>query len=120
MPEITRRIVFNINAILDGRGLTQTWLANKIGKKQPQLSRYLSGAAELPNDWAEAIAGALDESLEKLLGLPAQPDRDASLMRLSCVSAILEADASHLGPVLDLLLKLPKAASNQRKGRSSG
>src|SRR4029453_11409256 len=60
-------------------GTTQTYICAVIGRNQPWLSRYLSGAIDADVDTLVALAKVFDHSLFALLAIPAGPD-DAAVI----------------------------------------
>lgn len=54
---------------LRGTGMTQVVLAEKIGRKQAWMSRYLDGEFDTDLDTLERLAHAFDHTLAELLDL---------------------------------------------------
>jgi len=118
MSSVIARIVNNINQILERDRIKQVWLAEKLGKKQPQISRYLLGKELLPMELAEAIAPLIGTTIDDLIKPPAGTGSEEEL-RLACISAILRADRGDLKLLQDAFPHLFQPALNQQKGRSS-
>lgn len=57
---------------LRGAGMTQVTLADKIGRTQAWMSRYLDGEFDTDLDTLEKMAGAFDHTLAELLDV--RPD----------------------------------------------
>lgn len=56
----------NVRAEMARRGITQTQLAEQIGRSQPQLSKRLTGAIPFDINELTAVAEALSVPIEKL------------------------------------------------------
>ena len=56
----------NVRAEMARRGITQTQLAEQIGRSQPQLSKRLTGASPFDINELTAVADALSVPIEKL------------------------------------------------------
>ena len=56
----------NVRAEMARRGITQTQLAEQIGRSQPQLSKRLTGAIPFDINELTAVADALSVPIEKL------------------------------------------------------
>ncbi len=56
----------NVRAEMARRGITQTQLAEQIGRSQPQLSKRLAGAIPFDINELTAVADALSVPIEKL------------------------------------------------------
>ena len=55
-----------VKKIMKQRGITQSWLAQKIGATEATLSRYVNNSRKPQADIAAEIAEALDVSLDYL------------------------------------------------------
>ena len=62
-----------VKKIMKQRGITQTWLAKKIGATETTLSRYINNSRKPQADIAAEIAEALDVSLDYLMGITGFP-----------------------------------------------
>ena len=62
-----------VKKIMKQRGITQTWLAQKIGATEATLSRYVNNSRKPQADIAAEIAEALDVSLDYLMGITGFP-----------------------------------------------
>lgn len=55
-----------IKQILEHQGRRQEWLAERTGRSKFDVSRFLSGARRMPDEFAERSAELLDVPLELL------------------------------------------------------
>ena len=62
-----------VKKIMKQRGITQSWLAQKIGATEATLSRYVNNSRKPQADIAAEIAEALDVSLDYLMGISGFP-----------------------------------------------
>ncbi|MBQ7124212.1 MAG: helix-turn-helix transcriptional regulator, partial [Oscillospiraceae bacterium] len=62
-----------VKKIMKQRGITQAWLAQKIGATEATLSRYVNNSRKPQADIAAEIAEALDVSLDYLMGITGFP-----------------------------------------------
>ncbi|MBE6893761.1 MAG: helix-turn-helix transcriptional regulator [Ruminococcaceae bacterium] len=62
-----------VKKIMKQRGITQSWLAQKIGATEATLSRYVNNSRKPQADIAAEIAEALDVSLDYLMGISCFP-----------------------------------------------
>jgi transcriptional regulator with XRE-family HTH domain len=58
--------IANLRAVMEREGVSQTSLAEKIGKPQGRVSKVLSGKAGLSHDLACAMARAAGKGVEEL------------------------------------------------------
>lgn len=62
-----------IKKIMKQRGITQSWLAEKVGTTEATLSRYLNSSRKPQADIAAEIAEVLDVSMDYLMGITGFP-----------------------------------------------
>ncbi|MBR3953437.1 MAG: helix-turn-helix transcriptional regulator [Oscillospiraceae bacterium] len=62
-----------VKYIMKQRGITQSWLAQKIGITEATLSRYVNNSRKPQADIAADIAEVLDISLDYLMGISGCP-----------------------------------------------
>lgn len=56
----------SLKLLLDARGWTQARFASELGRAQPEVSRWINGLREIPDDVQEALTNALGVSVDAL------------------------------------------------------
>jgi transcriptional regulator with XRE-family HTH domain len=69
-----------IKSWLETTGQTQTWLAERIGRNQPWMTRYLRGEFDADLETLQKIAREFGHPLSALLDLPAADPAETRLV----------------------------------------
>ncbi len=116
----------NLRDIMGLRGITQAWLAEKTDITEATISRYLTGVHSPKIEYIAKMAGAMNVSVDYLLGLSASsiPNEPPSPEVRTLLAAYDRADAHTKKMVwmqLDLFLsdEEKELAPQQSKERKS-
>lgn len=116
----------NLRDIMNLRGITQAWLAEKTEITEATISRYLTGVHSPKIEYIAKMAGAMNVSVDYLLGLSSSsiPDEPPSPEVRTLLAAYDRADAHTKKMVwmqLDLFLsdEEKELAPKQSKERKS-
>lgn len=91
--------------IIDARGISQAWLAEKAGTTEATISRYLSGIHKPNLDVVARICKALNVSIDYIMDLSlsptpyTEPDKDVAIL----VDAFHRADDDHKNIIWSVL-----------------
>ncbi len=91
--------------IIDARGISQAWVAEKAGTTEETISRYLSGIHKPNLDVVARICKALNVSIDYIMDLSlsptpyTEPDKDVAIL----VDAFRRADEDHKNIIWSVL-----------------
>ena len=91
--------------IIDARGISQAWLADKAGTTEATISRYISGIHKPNLDIVAKICKALNVSIDYIMDLSlsptpyTEPDKDIAIL----VDAFRRADDDHKNIIWSVL-----------------
>lgn len=107
----TRRL----NEAFRASGLTQTELCNRTGINKGAMSCYLSGQYFPKQRAIEALAGALNVSINYLMGYEEEMDEDkqAEIMLLEKIRKLSPQSRFVLAGIIDTLLEGERKNGNQ-------